>query len=962
MRSILKYVIGACVLLLFSNTANAQCSVSGDANPDTLTCGDTLFLSAFGLGGAPLIDVNFNNGSAGTGWATTAGVDFTNPCSPGPDGTYLWMGDGTPAPRSLTTVPLDLSCGATVCFDLRMSIQGGASPCEGPDQPNEGIFLQFSHNNGTNWTNVYYFNPDTNGTGGSAASPFTTWGNYCFQLPPLTTNSLIRWAQTSTSGNGYDHWGLDNVQIYSNCGDPYNYAWAGIGTVQDTFVAPIAQTDSSFVVSYFNSADTCYDTVDVHILPRPISVSGDVQLCDTVGGIDAQLFANGGNDYFWGIVPGGDPINGSNFGCATCANTWAHPNTTTSYVVSTDLTGICHGTDTVTVEIVSAFDPSFSFNSPICANDVNQTFIPVNSGGVWTGTGVVDGATGIFDPTIAGAGIIPVTYTIPGACANTTTVDIEVIGLPDATITAPDQYCFDGGALSLIAATPGGVFSGSGGVDGVNETFDPTGLTPGVYNVYYTLTTPCTSIDTHKIEVLNSVPYSVVTPIVICDNESLVLSDSLTVGANYTEPVVMNFTGGGITNVSSGIFNGGLVTPGNHTIQVTLTDTFGLCASDKTINISVNLTEYNNLLKDVYCSNEGNVFLQTDKPLTATIWSNTAINTGQDSIQLNNFNSFNTEDYGEGKWAFNFSYTNVNGCTGVTYDTLIILKTPDNPIVSSENFCENEEVILEATHDNPDSVYFEQRDGATVNSLGFGTPNANFGLAPDPASGVIKVYAKEVNGICESEFVEYIVPIKPAPVASFLVDYKDLQGVQHYDSLVTEGDTIRGNLPLTMWLRAQGFGATDSLSWDLNFNDWSGHGDIIRNTEGDVPVLPQDFRSPGLHELMLVHVNEFGCEDNYSIYLEVIGTEELPNVITPNGDGINDVFYVIAPVRDFTVQIFNRWGAEVYSYNCNQCSQNEKGWNGGDHGDGTYFYTVTGKYNDGSDYLQKGNLTITGSN
>lgn len=42
---------------------------------------------------------------------------------------------------------------------------------------------------------------------------------------------------------------------------------------------------------------------------------------------------------------------------------------------------------------------------------------------------------------------------------------------------------------------------------------------------------------------------------------------------------------------------------------------------------------------------------------------------------------------------------------------------------------------------------------------------------------------------------------------------------------------------------------------------------------------------------------------------------EVPGVITPNGDGTNEVFglFTNCPVEDFTLLIFNRWGQQVYS-------------------------------------------------
>ena len=102
---------------------------------------------------------NFNDGTPGTGWVATTGVDFTNPCGPGPDNTHLWMGGNVPIPRILTTVPFSVTTDCIISFWLKFSIQGQSSPCEGPDLVGEGVSLQYSIDNGNTWV-IAYFRPD----------------------------------------------------------------------------------------------------------------------------------------------------------------------------------------------------------------------------------------------------------------------------------------------------------------------------------------------------------------------------------------------------------------------------------------------------------------------------------------------------------------------------------------------------------------------------------------------------------------------------------------------------------------------------------------------------------------------------------------------------------------------------------------------------------------------------------
>lgn len=248
--------------------AKAQCTVEAFADPMTIVCGESVQLSASGNSGNLALDNDFNNGTPGTGWSATSAATYTNPCGPGLDNTtHLWMGDATPQPRTLTTVSLDLSLGGQICFDLRFSEQGDAAPCEGPDEPSEGVHLQYSTDGGATWIDINYFDP----LGGNDPT-LTSWNTYCFPIPPgaETTGTLIRWFQDATSGAEYDHWGIDNVQIILN--DPsYYYVWLHDQSQTETPPLVYPEDDSTFTVVYTNgTTDACSSSVTVTVLPPDI--------------------------------------------------------------------------------------------------------------------------------------------------------------------------------------------------------------------------------------------------------------------------------------------------------------------------------------------------------------------------------------------------------------------------------------------------------------------------------------------------------------------------------------------------------------------------------------------------------------------------------------------------------------------------------------------------------------------
>lgn len=77
----------------------------------------------------------------------------------------------------------------------------------------------------------------------------------------------------------------------------------------------------------------------------------------------------------------------------------------------------------------------------------------------------------------------------------------------------------------------------------------------------------------------------------------------------------------------------------------------------------------------------------------------------------------------------------------------------------------------------------------------------------------------------------------------------------------------------------------------------------------------------------------------------------IPNVISPNGDGMNDTWVISGrSPSGAAVQIFNRWGSEVFS-----SGNYANNWRAADMPDGTYFYLVAdGKT--GKEYT--GHLTV----
>jgi gliding motility-associated-like protein len=107
-------------------------------------------------------------------------------------------------------------------------------------------------------------------------------------------------------------------------------------------------------------------------------------------------------------------------------------------------------------------------------------------------------------------------------------------------------------------------------------------------------------------------------------------------------------------------------------------------------------------------------------------------------------------------------------------------------------------------------------------------------------------------------------------------------------------------------------------------------------------------------------VNDYGCKAQDEVCIEIIKDfgVYIPDAFTPNGDGLNDVFYVYGyNVTDFTMEIFDRWGELIFT-----SGDQLKGWPGTYMGKevemGVYVYKVSYKGLDGKVYYRTGHVVV----
>jgi gliding motility-associated-like protein len=152
---------------------------------------------------------------------------------------------------------------------------------------------------------------------------------------------------------------------------------------------------------------------------------------------------------------------------------------------------------------------------------------------------------------------------------------------------------------------------------------------------------------------------------------------------------------------------------------------------------------------------------------------------------------------------------------------------------------------------------------------------------------------------------------------------------------------------------------TDTSPGYVTAREWT-FGDAGKSL-GAEPVFV--FSQEGEYVVSLqVRNGDSGCVDSTStngmdeLVVNVWGSEiEVPNVFTPNGDGVNDEFRVAyKSLKKFEMVVFNRWGKKVYESN-----DPVRGWDGKVGGKtgapGVYFYYIKGEgYNKNEVHKRKG--------
>jgi gliding motility-associated-like protein len=168
--------------------------------------------------------------------------------------------------------------------------------------------------------------------------------------------------------------------------------------------------------------------------------------------------------------------------------------------------------------------------------------------------------------------------------------------------------------------------------------------------------------------------------------------------------------------------------------------------------------------------------------------------------------------------------------------------------------------------------------------------------------------------------------------------------------------------PETTIERGDSFPLNLTTDFDVTEYRWSGASFLSCNDCPDpmaFPTIDTKFRVEA--------IAAGGCSVTYSVLVRVKDSRRFyaPTAFSPNGDDQNDRWQIFTGPRTEAIvglQIADRWGGIRFQQQATELPAVEVGWDGTDQGQllppGTYIYSATLRYTDGSHQVVRGQITL----
>lgn len=360
-------------------------------------------------------------------------------------------------------------CSSVSNVILNAATAGGTWSGSGITNPATGAFSPSSLGPGS--YNVIYAiagvcgSSDTLGITINAASNATinAAGPYCSSVSSITLGA-------ATAGGTWAGQGVTNA--FTGTFSPSSVG-AGSWDVVYSISGSCGDTDTLTIVVN-NAANASIDPVGPY--------------CYTDGAVVLTAADNGG-------VWTGNGITNTTTGAFDPG--FAGPGT---HLITYTITGSCGDTATMTIVVDSIRDASILSTPSYCDNIAPFALSAATSGGTWSGAGITNPSTGLFNPATAGTGDHTIIYSIPGSCGNADTANIRINDSPDVAMTGTIESCtgsYDGTASATVT---GGTAPYGYAWDNSESSTTISQLEPGIYYITVTDANCCRAADSVKLE------------------------------------------------------------------------------------------------------------------------------------------------------------------------------------------------------------------------------------------------------------------------------------------------------------------------------------------------------------------------------------------------------------------------------------------------------------------------------
>ncbi|MCO6461539.1 MAG: gliding motility-associated C-terminal domain-containing protein [Saprospiraceae bacterium] len=596
-----------------------------------------------------------------------------------------------------------------------------------------------------------------------------------------------------------------------------------------------------------------------------------------------------------------------------------------------DGTGPCSASSsslTVNFEVIQITLDSLS---EICVTSAPFKLSASPSGGLWSGTGVT---ADTFDPAVAGVGTFNLTYTVQTTnCSKKSNVSITVYDKPAVSLNPFDTLCLGDPALTLSGGSPaGGSYYLNGDLNNPITTFTPS--SPGTNTITYVFGQPDCQASASMTLIVKDCNCATITT-VFAGNDTVICQSS---------PVIQL---GGIVN---GVNNGMWTTSGTGLFSdaSSLTSTYTPSAGDLTNgNVVLTLTsedpdgagpcqQVTDEMKITF-EKEPEVLLLVTQPTCANPRGSLKINvlSGQNlKFSIDNGLSYTSSqiinDIDSGNYTL-IVKSNLSDCQTSLDFTIEPFTSPTAKWSSKSAACNDEEynsITLDSTTHLtlPFTVTINNNPYPQITSLPYVFNGLPFGS--------YNIVIKDKDGCTMTKDFTF------DPSEKVKVEINSVFFVDEGDQ-ITLNPTITGSYDLIQWTPSTYLSCDDCLN------------PIVK------PLSNTDY--------LVIVTDKNGCTDQASLTIKLRKKLNvfIPNVISPNHDGINDEFTVytdddVELIK--TLKIFNRWGGQVYGKSDFMPNEPHLGWNGTYNGNelnpAVYVFYVELLLKNGDKVIYSGDITL----